>query len=153
MFLLFILCLCSSIKTAAKLISSAADFLSERKRVLLIPVFLCLVFCVFFLWWLLSFVYLFSVGDLRHDSGDIFGDMTWKPYIQAGVYLMGFSLLWFISFIISTNIFVVSAMCSSWYFNRKVSTLDVKNAFRWAWIYHIGSLALGSFLIALLWAV
>ena len=37
-FFLFVLCLFSQIKLAAKMISAAADFIGERKRVLVVPV-------------------------------------------------------------------------------------------------------------------
>jgi len=118
------------------------------------PVYLSIVFLLFLVWWVFSFAMLFSAGKLRHDEGDIFGDMTWEPYVQWGVYLTAFALIWFIFFILATNIFVVSAMCASWYFRKKGGKgINFKTALTWAWVWHTGSLALGSFLISLLWVV
>lgn len=118
LFVLFVLCLFSSIKRAAKIISAAADFINERKRALFVPIILTLVTGGFMAWWIISFAYLFSAGDLRYDKGDIFGDMTWSTHVQVGVYMFIFALLWFLSFILSTNIFVIACLTAGWYFAR-----------------------------------
>lgn len=45
-------------------------------------------------------------------------------------------------------------MAASWYFERDMGTeINLYTAMTWAFFYHVGSLALGSFLIAILWLV
>lgn len=152
--LLLVLCLISRIKLAAKMIAAAADFITDVPSTLFIPVLLSLVLAVFLVWWLVSFSFLFSVGELRYDEGDLFGDMTWSTEVQVGVWFLIFGLLWYLSFLISTNIFVTACLCASWYFQRyDGNVIGMKTAFKWAWFYHLGTLAFGSLLIALLWLV
>lgn len=55
----------------------ASDFVNERQSTLLIPVLLVLLMFVFLIWWVFSFVKIFSTGTLRYDEGDLFGDMVW----------------------------------------------------------------------------
>ena len=98
------------------MIAAAADFIGERKRTLLVPILLTLTIGLFLLVWIVCFAYIFSTGELRYDEGDVFGDMTWSDKIYAAVYMMIFGLLWYVAFIISTNIFVTACICSSWYF-------------------------------------
>lgn len=97
----------------------------------------------------------YSVGDMTHKPGEIFGEMEWSTFTTFSIFLMIFAFFWFTSYLIATNTFIISAMCSNWYFNRfktkKIRKLSTY--FVWAWFYHFGSLALGSFLIASLWVV
>ncbi len=153
-FFILVCCLVSRIKLAAKMIAAAADFLTDIKSTLLVPIILTGILCVFTIFWSISFTYLFSVGNLRYDEGDIFGDMTWTDEVKAGIYLMIFALLWYISFTLSTNIFVIATLTTGWYFGRFDNYhISMITAFKWAWFYHLGTLAFGSFLIALLWAI
>ena len=152
--LIAVCCLASRIKVAVSMISAAADFITDVPLSLFIPIILTGVLAVFLIWWIISFSYLFSVGELRYDSGDLFGDMVWTTEVEVGVYLMGFGLLWFFSFLMSSNIFVISSLSASWYFERDTGNqISMLFAFKMAWFYHLGTLAFGSFLIALLWAI
>lgn len=127
--------------------------MNERRKSLLVPVILLICFVVFFMLWLLGFSYLFSVGDMRFDKGDIFADMVWPVHVEVGVWLFVFAFLWYSSFIISSNIFIIACLCVGWYFYRDDPGMEkgMFTYFYWAWFIHAGSLAFGSFLIALLW--
>ena len=153
-FLLLILCLLSRIKLAVKMISASANFINDVPSTLLIPIFLSFIITLFLTWWIISFSYLFSVGELRYDPGDLFGDMVWSSEVKIGIFILFFGLIWFISFLISTNIFVIASLCASWYFERiDKNQISIKTAFKWAWFYHLGSLAFGSLLIAMFWLI
>ncbi len=114
---LLTICLCNQIGIAIKMIQSAAEFVNDRRAVLFVPIihtFLLLIFCVF---WLISFLYVFSIGDVRYDQGELFGDMVWETRTKWFIAAMVFGGLWCVSFTLSTNIFVISAMAASWYFD------------------------------------
>ena len=153
-FLLLILCLISRIKLAVKMIQAAADFITDEKVVLFSPIIFALITFAFIAYWIISFAYVFSVGTLRYDPGDIFGDMVWTTQTKAFVYIMIFALCWAVSFNLSANMFVVAAMTAGWYFGRYEGWgIGLCRAMCWAYTYHIGSLAFGSFLIAILWFI
>lgn len=66
-----------------------------------------------------------------------------------------FGLFWIIAFIIAIQIFATSATACMWYFTGHGSddkemqgTYSVGLAVKWAFRYHLGSLAVGSFLLA-----
>lgn len=153
-FTFLICCLYKRIKLAIKMIKAAADFVTDKKSVLLSPIIVVLIMGVFILVWIVCFAYVFSVGEIRYDQGDMFGDIVWTKTHEIFVYLTIFALLWGISFLMSTNIFVISVMCSGWYFGRyDGKDVGLCTAFFWAWFYHLGSLAFGSLIIAILWAI
>lgn len=60
------------------MISVAADFVNERRKSIMIPIILSLIMLPFIGWWIVTFMYIFSTGELRYDQGDIFGDMVWS---------------------------------------------------------------------------
>jgi len=153
--LLLILMLYGRIRVATKMIAAAADFITDRMMLLLIPVLSILFIAAFFVWWSFSFIYIFSIGTLRYDQGDIFGDIIWSPQTEAFIYLMIFGLLWVISFVLSNNQYSVAVLAANWYFSRKDEDMQIPilTAMIWGVTYQMGSLALGSFVIALLWFI
>jgi len=70
-------------------------------------------------------------------------------------------LIWVMGFIIACNDFVVIASAVTWYFSRKdipdddgiPGDSEVMRAFKWCYRYHAGSLALGSFILMLVWII
>jgi len=67
--------------------------------------------------------------------------------------MMILAICWFISFTLSTNIFVLASITATWYFDPAKEGIRILTAFCWAYSYHLGSLAFGSLLIAILWVI
>lgn len=70
------------------------------------------------------------------------------------LYLCGASILWTVFFIDHLGYFVLSGVASMWYFAPDRSTIgfsSVKTALSWGILYHFGTIALGSFLVAFIW--
>lgn len=67
LFLILIVCLWSRIKLAIKIIKASSDFITDKKSVLLSPILAILQLSLFFIFWSLSFIYVFSVGEVRYD--------------------------------------------------------------------------------------
>lgn len=74
---------------------------------------------------------------------------------------MVFGMLWIASFIIACNEFAIICSAATWYFSRKdipdddgiPGDSDVSKGFWWTFRYHFGSLAFGSFIIAVVWLI
>lgn len=151
-FLLLILCLLGRIRLGARLIEASADFITDQPIVMLVPVIFAVKIALFIAIWTIAFIYTFSNGTIRYDPGDLFGDMVWTKQNEAFVWFLIFALCWGISFYMSANIFVLAAMSAGWYFGRyDGQSVGLCTAIWWAYFYHLGTLAFGSFIIALLW--
>ena len=61
--------------------------------------------------------------------------------------------LWLISFNLASNVFIIAAMAATWYFSQNDDGVSIFTGFCWAYTYHIGSLAFGSFFVALIWFI
>lgn len=74
---------------------------------------------------------------------------------------MAFGFLWIITFLIACNEFVVIVSAITWYYSDKTEEdddgipgdSDVSTGFKWTFRYHMGSLAFGSFILALVWII
>ena len=153
-FFICTLLLCSRISLAADILASAAQFVQSKPSVFVIPIFFTFMLVLFFVFWIPTFSMLSSVGDLSPDPTSVFMNIKWSTATWTFIYVFFFALLWGISFNFSQEIFSIAAMTASWYFDRKsIGTIAAMRAVCWSFSYHIGTLAFGSLLIAILWAI
>lgn len=115
---------------------------------------------VFCLIWIVGSIYLFSVGEVTQRSDFPVAKIDWDRGTRAAWYFNLFAILWVIAFLLSMEKFIVGAACSIWYFNQlpnnetaEAGKSPVAKAYYWAIRYHLGSLAFGSFLLAVIWAI
>ena len=61
------------------------------------------------------------------------------------------------AFLLYFMIFVIACSCAIWYSNNKSSPnhfrMPIGISFWWAFRYHLGSLALGSLILAIVWTI
>jgi len=75
----------------------------------------------------------------------------WTDVSRIAFYYDVFGLFWVTAFIIGTAQFVIGCSACLWYFECNTDTKGkgtVGRAFHWSYRYHLGSVAFGSFLIA-----
>jgi hypothetical protein len=78
--------------------------------------------------------------------------VDWKEETRWVLLYSFFGYLWLNAFIIGVTQFMISAACAMWYFSCTSDSNGKGSLFRgmwWVFRYHLGSIALGSFLIAL----
>lgn len=123
----------------------------------------------FMLVWAVGTVYLYSVGEpVKRDEYPI-ANVKWATETRYMWYFNLFAILWVIAFFVCSGDFVIGASACIWYFNQTPQGVNKKNkredqktsysispvctAFYWLYRFHIGSIALGSFLLAVVWAI
>lgn len=81
----------------------------------------------------------------------------WNDETYAYILVHAFALLWNLAFLRYLMVFVIACSCSIWYFNNKNSpnyfSRPILTSFWWAFRYHLGSIALGAFILAVVWAI
>ena len=114
---------------------------------------------IVFLVWLAAMTCVASMNKINADTGTIpqAKDLIWEdPKIKYMAWFMFFGLLWIVAWLKYTNQFIVIVSASTYYFNSDPSKpkddqegeADVGKAFHFAYMYHCGSIAMGSFIIA-----
>lgn len=61
-----------------------------------------------------------------------------------------FAFLWIFALLSALSVFVISAAAAIWYNNQHEAHLPVTRGFYWAFRYHLGSLAFGALVVAIL---
>lgn len=151
----FLCCVCcgySSLKIAIDVIDASADFLAKSKRVIGVP----LVFFVFQIIsvaiWVPCMAYVISMNHISpSQSVPQLKDIEWKPEIKLMSLYMFFGILWVTAFFEYCSTFVVMVAASTYYWNSNpMAEGDVEVGLGFSYCFtHFGSLAIGSFIIAL----
>jgi hypothetical protein len=152
-FLCCLYCKYSALKTAIDCIDAAADFLAKTKRVIVVPgiFFLLSIFSIMI--WLPSFGAVVSMNHIEINKDVIQGKtIVWEPQYKYMALYMFFGILWVTAFFEYCSTFVVMVSASTYYFNSDAhndGSAEVDLGFKYC-LTHFGSIAIGSFLIALI---
>ena len=152
LFLCCLICGWRSLKLAIDVIDASADFLYKTKRIILVPILYFLITLLVIFLWLGSFMCVLSMNKVTPSQTiPQMKSITWTS--EANYYLMWymvFSIIWLVSFIEYKAQFIVQVSAASYYFDSHAGhegDANVGLGFRFAYFNHMGSLALGSFII------
>lgn len=154
-----IICLRSRINLAVAITKEAARAVRAMPFLILFPVVQCAGLVVYLVPWCFYALYLMSSGEVNAVSYDYGGvTMQYKEFSysdtqkQAGLYLL-FSWFWTSQFVVAMGQLVNALAVSQWYFTRQKSAQmnsTVIWAIKTAFVYHMGSAAFGSLIIAII---
>ena len=159
-FTIMLVCGFNQLKIAIDVVDAAADFIRKTKRIVLVPVVYFFLQLAIILVWFFAIICIMSLGDITVDqSGDhqiknisytSTGKITEKD-IYILYMVMFFGLLWILAFLNAQQSFIVMVSGCTYYFDSdkdKDGFAEVMTGVKMAWVNHVGSLALGSFIIA-----
>lgn len=149
---LFMICCCGAIKLGVAVMKASAKFVGENLRIMFLPLFSYIFITVWALLWFLGGLYLYTVGyaaprENFEFSTEIMWDKNTKPAIVY--YILGF--FWITAFILGCTQFIIAAAACIWYFAQgsDVKPDCVGTGMKWLFKYHMGTIAFGSFIIAI----
>jgi hypothetical protein len=154
-FLCCVLCYKQSLKLAIDVIDASADFLKKTKRIILVSVLFFTISLISVFVWIGAQGMVLSLNHIKASTivpqqKDI--DFSEKKYFYMALYML-FGLLWIQAFLEYACRFIVMVAASTYYFNSTIEDgedggeADVSVGFKYA-LVHSGSIALGSFIIA-----
>jgi hypothetical protein len=112
-----------------------------------------LIIAVWVAFWCLGALWLFSIGELKpRDDITVVSTVTWTKETRYFFLYNCFALLWVNAFFIGLAQFTVAAACAMWYFTWQgdvPGTGSVLKGLRWGMTKHLGSIAFGSCIIAI----
>jgi len=162
LYVIFVACNWKSLKVSIAIIETAADFFADTKRIVLVPLCYFVVALVVFGVWLGALICVNSIGEIKVSSIKAQSkDVEHSADTIYMLFYMWFGIFWLMAFLISSNEFVIIVSTCTWYFSRKdipdddgiPGDSDVMKGFIWSIRYHPGSIAFGSFLLALVWVI
>jgi len=146
-------------------IKEAARFINNNLCVLFVPLINTCIGLAIFVMWFVGVVFLYTTGTItKNSSGYPWSDVIWNDYSKGMWYFNMFFILWLLAFIVSLNVFVIASAAVVWYYQQGPSNNDqeglqktTKNpcytGFCWALGWHMGSIAFGSFILAVIWTI
>lgn len=122
---------------------------------MLVPVFFFFVISAWLAFWVISAIWVYSVGDVSKSSNSSFAHITWDTTTRYVWIYHVFGMFWISAFILGCAQFIIAAVCSLWYFAQGGSSDDkgkasLRMGIKWIFKYHVGSIALGALIIAVM---
>lgn len=149
-FLLAICCMYDDIQLALTIIEAAAVFIFKTIFVVLTPLW-GIVFTVgFIVYWIPTAIFIYSIGTYSYNGSPV-PNVNWTTNTQNFWYFHLFALFWCLAFFLAWVQFVVAATATQWYFTSSSDaggSGSVSKSAYWSIRYHLGSLAFGSFILA-----
>lgn len=155
-FFLLIVCMYHKIRVALGVIKTAAQFIRKEFLILFFPLFVAAALVGFYIFWVWAAVYIYSLGEPEADSGSILPTMVRTDNEKYMFYYHLFALLWINAFILAWGTFVIASAACIWYFTHGHEHSGIHPIRTSIWrgsFYHLGSLAFGSFILAVIQAV
>jgi len=132
---------------------TTADFLKDTPQSFLLPPLTGMLCFVWLIIWMVTAFYIGSVGEIApRDDFPMLTQVKWDENTRYAILYSLFGYLWLNAFFMSCLIFVIAATCGQWYFSCNSDSNgsgSILKSIHWVYRYHLGSLAMGAFLIAL----
>ena len=104
--------------------------------------------------WTVSALFLYSIGEpQKSEDGKPVANIEWDDNTRYMFIIHLFGLFWVGAFIIGCSQFIIAACTVEWYFactGDKAGDASVLKATRWIYRYHMGSIAFGALIIAIM---
>ena len=146
--LIMVCCFRKRISLASSIIKVSSRFVTENCLIIILPLVLFVIMICFMVLWIMEALGYYSLGEPKHEKHQYPFQHFDIPKI---IYALGafhvFYLFWSLLFLVETGSFIVGGAAVSWYFKRESPYSEASERYR---AKHIGSVALGSFFLALL---
>lgn len=159
LYFLMVLCLCKDIAVSVAVLKTAAVIVLRNMRVLLVPAIATITIFAFVFGWGYGLCYLLSCANvhLPTDGSQLKTvDLDGKDYLKWQIAVYVFGLFWVAELLSAIYQYTMIVAVCTWYFS---STHDTRGNFSllrglwWSIRYNLGSLALGSFILAVIWVI
>ena len=149
-----VLCNYRNIQIGLAVMQATSLFINGTPQVFLVPV-IGLVFIIGLLGaWVVQMAFLASIGTVGPAAPPLsfLPTVTWEDEIRYALLYQLFGYLWLNAFFVGCTQFVISATAAIWYFTSNSDSNGSGSIIRgywWVLRYHLGTIAFGSLLIAI----
>jgi hypothetical protein len=149
----------NNIKISIAVLQTAAVIVIRNIRILIIPLIAISFTLSFLLGWLYSMGYILAQANINQPTGNSQLkniNLNGKDEVKWQIAIAVFGLFWGIELLGAIFDYVIIVGVSAWYFTSNHDTrgsFSLTRGFYWAFRYNFGSLAFGSFLLALVWMI
>lgn len=157
-FLLAVICCCSRLRLAVAVCGVAGQFVAGVCQAVLVPLLMGAILFGMWVGCVIAMICLIGGANFVVHGNDVFTSIdSYTDNYLAMFYYFLFGTLWSNAFIQAITIFVIASACAIWYFNQagpqgSDEGIDspVCTSYWMAFRYHLGSLAFGSLILAII---
>eukprot|EP00982_Pelagococcus_subviridis_P017452 31541-Pelagococcus_subviridis.AAC.2 len=97
----------------------------------------------------MTMAFLYASGEIKKDASTGQGSVEFNETLQYMMTYTLFGMLWGLQFIAGVGLMTTAGSIASYYWQRDdMPRSPIKTAIKRTWRYHVGSIALGSFIVA-----
>lgn len=151
-FVLIVIAMYDDIQLALAINEAAATFLYQACTVMFVPFYGILWAIGFLIYWIPTVIFIYSIGTYSQYGITPMPSVKWDDRTKNLWYYQLFGLFWVMAFILAFVQFIVAATALQWYFSSgsdQAGSGSVTKSAYWSFRYHAGSLAFGSFILAI----
>lgn len=151
-YLLVVLWCCNRLRLGIAILQTTADYINATPKVFIVPILFFLLIIAWFAYWIVSAIWIWSVGEVKKRSDSPFATMKWTEETRYVFLYNLFGLFWINAFLIGCSQFILAVSAATWYFTHTADSggsASLSKGFKWILRYHLGSIAFGSLVIAI----
>ncbi|EGG13327.1 solute carrier family 44 protein member 2 [Cavenderia fasciculata] len=148
-----ILALWRRIMLSIAIIKESSRAVGTMPSIFFFPLFIFAWICAFVIYWVIIGFYLGTAGTPEYDENGVFLGYIANDTIRYMQIYHFFGLLWTITFILAVNQCTIAGSIALWYWvmdKKDTPYFPVWKSFGRVLRYHLGSLALGSLILAII---
>lgn len=97
---LILLCCCSRIRLGIAILEATSDFVRKNMTIFFIPLVFFFIIGMWVTFWVVSAIYVYSVGDPYRTTGGLYSNIHWDDTTRYVWIYHLFGLFWVSAFII-----------------------------------------------------
>lgn len=146
-----VLFLCNRIRLAIGIIKTVTEYLGDTCSVFFVPVIFYVISALYYAYWVALSVYLYSSGTVTKGNSTFLPKVTWTSTTRYAWWFHLFELFYMNAFLDAYCTFVLASAACIWYWKptRDTPESPVMKSFFRAWRFHLGSIAFGSLIVAI----
>jgi len=79
---------------------AASDFVASNLRIIILPILSYLIAFVFFIFWVMCAVHIYSIGTPEFKARSFIANIVWDQKVRYMIWYFLFGLFWVVAYII-----------------------------------------------------
>ena len=101
LYMCFICCFWKSIALGASIMEASSEFVTENKKIVLLPVVMYIMCIPVVLWWTSATIFIYGMGTAKYDEFNFVASIENTDQSDYMMLYMLFGLIWIIAFLIA----------------------------------------------------
>jgi hypothetical protein len=151
LWIIFVIAMCNRIRLAVALLQITAKYINKVWCIIFVPFFFFIIVIIWMGYWISLSIFLYATGEFNKEGSKVIANFDWDAKIRYSWWFHLFALFYMTAIISAFASFIYSSSACIWYFTseRGIEAHPIIKSFKRGLLYHFGSIAFGSLIIAI----